>query len=138
VALLLALAVGPPLVEPQPSSGEVAALLLIKQVLDPLGTVLSAWRPGRGAPCNWPGIFCDDSNRVRAIDIWERTIPGVRLSGRLPGAVLLRRLPALTYIGLVETGGLTGTLPADWSQVPQLQAIFLMGNSLTGGWRLWC
>lgn len=133
VALLLALVVGPPPVVPQPSSSEVAALLLIKQVLDPPGTVLKSWQPGRGAPCNWPGVVCDDSSRVTAIDIWERTIPRVRLTGRLPGASLLRRLPALTYIGLVETGGLSGTLPADWSQLPELQAVFVMGNSLTGG-----
>jgi hypothetical protein len=112
----------------------VAALLAIKRVLDPPGTALKDWQPGSNNPCAWTGIVCDrTSQRVRMIgsDDPSATTAAVELSGQLPGGALLRRLPALKTIGLDDTG-VGGTLPEDWSQLVQLEGIYLNGNALTG------
>lgn len=115
------------------SSSEVAALLAIKAVLDPPGAALRDWVPGSANPCHWKGVGCDRSKRLVALQLWDVAAnkPVVRLSGRLPSGALLRRLPALNTINLHSTG-VGGTLPEDYSQLSQLQILYLSNNALTG------
>jgi hypothetical protein len=116
------------------SSDEVAALLAIKRVIDPPGTALADWKAGAGAPCNWTGVVCEEGPQsVSRLVFWSNTDqqPLVKLSGKLPSGALLRRLPNLISIAWDSTG-VSGTLPADWSQLTQLGAAGLSGNALEG------
>jgi hypothetical protein len=117
---------------------EVAALLAIKRVFDPPGTVLRDWQAGAANPCNWTGIICDaDSKRVTAINFWDPVAdrPRVQLSGQLPSGALLRRLPGLVTLGLSWIG-VGGPLPEDWSQLVQLEEVYVDWNRLTGKYGL--
>jgi hypothetical protein len=113
---------------------EMAALLAIKRVLDPPGTSLIDWQPGSPSPCTWIGLECDTGEqRVTYINFLDAAGKrNVKLSGQLPSAALLRRLPALVYISMSSTG-VGGPLPDDWSQLKQLEEIQLFYNNLTGG-----
>jgi hypothetical protein len=121
------------------SAEEVAALLAIKQVLDPAGTGTKDWQPGSSSACGWIGVTCDASGgRVTFLRSYtfKSLDPPVgdfrQLSGRLPSGALLRRLPALKGIDW-PNATLTGSLPSDWSQLTQLVGISLDDNELTGG-----
>jgi hypothetical protein len=118
-------------------SDEVAALLAIKRVLDPPGTALKDWQPSSTSPCRWTGVTCDaGGKRVTRIDLgWDAATrkPRVQLSGRLPSGALLRRLPALVYLAFDSTG-VSGSLPEDWSQLRQLEEVYLTSNKLSGGY----
>jgi hypothetical protein len=127
---------GPVGVVPSSSpADEVAALLAIKRVLDPPGTALTDWQPGRSTACGWTGVTCDASSKqVTRIDFWNADPKAkLKLSGQLPSGALLRRLPGLVTFG-VEGTGVGGPLPEDWSQLRQLEELFVVGNMLTGGW----
>jgi hypothetical protein len=113
---------------------EVAALLAIKRVLDPPGTALQDWQPGSPSPCSWTGITCDaGSKQVTRINFFhpESDNAKVQLSGQLPSGALLRRLPGLVVMSLTSTG-VGGPLPEDWSQLGQLEEVYLSRNKLTG------
>jgi hypothetical protein len=114
---------------------EMAALLAIKHVLDPSGTTLIDWQPGRVTACDWMGVICDDRRqRVMGIGLVGGRYGASRidLTGRLPGGAQLRRLPALLSVSIGNTTRLAGSLPPDWSQLTQLESIVLSDNSLTG------
>jgi hypothetical protein len=114
---------------------EVRVLMAIKRMLDPCGCSLTDWNLDSASPCGWTGIICDTaSGRVTQIYNWDDTWKRSRLelSGQLPSGALLARLPALVAVVLLETKGLTGPLPEDWSQLTQLRIVTLSGNSLTG------
>jgi hypothetical protein len=117
-------------------SDEVAALLAIKRVLDPPGIALKDWQPGSTTPCRWTGVTCDaGGKRVTRIDLgWDAATRKVRvqLSGQLPSGALLRRLPALVYLAFDRTS-VSGLLPDDWSQLRQLEEMYLTANKLSGG-----
>jgi hypothetical protein len=116
------------------SRDEVAALLAIKRVLDPPGTALKDWQPGSATPCSWTGVTCDNgSKRVTDINFWDVAAQKVkvRLSGQLPSGALLRRLPGLVMMSLSRTG-VGGPLPEDWSQLRQLEEVYMNHNKLTG------
>jgi hypothetical protein len=112
---------------------EVAALLAIKRVLDPV-TALGDWQPGSTTACGWAGVKCNPQKKVAEIQITASSGGGgrVELAGRLPSSAPLRRLPALKSLSIVNTL-LQGTLPEDWSLLRQLEYIYLGGNALTGG-----
>jgi hypothetical protein len=123
------------------AADEIAALLAIKRVLDPPGTALTEWRPGSATACGWAGVVCRPDKKVAGIFLLpnpaavahgEHDFVQLRLTGRLPSSVLLRRLPALDFIRISNTS-LQGSLPQDWSLLTRLHAIELMDNALTGG-----
>jgi hypothetical protein len=117
------------------SRGQVAALLAIKRVMDWSGTALQDWQPRSTNPCRWTGVMCSvDGKQVTGISFWDvaASQAKVQLSGQLPSAALLRRLPGLVYIELQGTG-VGGTLPEDWSQLKQLEYLILIDNKLSGG-----
>lgn len=107
---------------------QAAALLRIKAHIDTSGA-LKDWKIDAGATgatyCSWPGVSCDTSRQVIAIVIsgWWNLTSG--LKGKLPPATAFQGLSSLTGITIGRQPGITGTLPADWSQLRRLQIIWL-------------
>jgi hypothetical protein len=135
IALPIVLAPAPrpgPAQGPRPPPGEVAALLDIKKVLDPPGTVLTDWQPGSADPCGWVGVYCA-ANKETVVRLDFLTIAGRKFEGRLPTGALLQRLPALKAFALYWVLSAGGPLPPDWSQLTRLVEITLLSNHLTGG-----
>jgi hypothetical protein len=120
-------------------SDEVAALQAIKRVLDPTGTAFKRiWQPGSTNHCRWIGVTCDASGkRVTKIDFYSPAAKQakIQLFGRLPSGAMLRRLPALVLVDLSGTG-VGGELPEDWSQLTQLEEMYLSNNQLSGECRI--
>ncbi|KAF6244013.1 hypothetical protein COO60DRAFT_121768 [Scenedesmus sp. NREL 46B-D3] len=119
-----------------PASGDpqLEALLRVKAAVDSAG-VLRDWTRAGGASgryCRWKGVVCTKgTTSVYLINIW--TGSGIQgLKGTLPPAAAFAGLGGLTKIGISDQPGITGTLPADWSRMAQLQDIRLADNSLTG------
>jgi hypothetical protein len=113
---------------------EVRALMAIKRVLAPVGRGLQDWQLDSPTPCSWTGVVCKEgAQSVTKLLFWRSADqqPLVKLSGKLPSAALLRRLPKLVSISFDSTG-VSGTLPADWSQLTQLRVAALSGNALEG------
>jgi hypothetical protein len=89
---------------------------------------------GSPTPCSWTGVACDaGGKRVTVINFWDTAAnkAKVQLSGQLPNAALLRRLPGLVFLSVHGTG-VGGGLPEDWSQLRQLEEVYLSSNTLTG------
>ena len=103
---------------------------------------------GPESECDWAGILCDESNKIRSIDIH-----GQGIQGTLPDS--FTRLPYLQTIAIQWnnfTGPLppqfglmkhlihlemhynqfTGTFPATWSNARNLQLVNIANNRLTG------
>lgn len=102
---------------------QVAALLRIKAHIDTDG-VLQGWYAAAGANnsyCSWTGVSCTTSGQVSALQIWSAQT--TRLKGKLPPAAAFQGLSSLTTFALAEQPGISGTLPADWSRLQQLQDI---------------
>lgn len=114
------------------SDAQLEALLSIKTFIDKTG-VLQWWSKAAGANgsyCDWQQINCNNGSVVDVI-LW--TGSGVEgLQGSLPPADALQGLTQLTTLNIGGQHGITGTLPADWGQLQQLQQIILVNGSLTG------
>ncbi|KAF6260274.1 hypothetical protein COO60DRAFT_907568 [Scenedesmus sp. NREL 46B-D3] len=113
---------------------QLEALLAVKASVDSAG-VLLGWTRANGASsgyCKWKGVVCTKgTTSVYWINIG--TGPGIQgLKGTLPPAAAFAGLSALTEVNISDQPGITGTLPADWSRMMQLQDIKLKNNSLTG------
>ena len=74
--------------------------------------------------CEWAGIFCDDFEQVRAIDLTAQVIQGT-----LP--VELSHLSFLQGISL-GWNEFEGTIPSEYGNIKQLLELELHYNSLTG------
>ncbi|WIA14567.1 hypothetical protein OEZ85_003084 [Tetradesmus obliquus] len=114
------------------SDPQVAALLRIKGHIDTT-EVLKDWSVAAGttsAYCAWTGVSCDGNMQVTAIEIWSVHTTG--LKGELPPAAAFEGLNSLTAFTLSQQPGITGTLPADWSQLRQLQDVRVSETSLYG------
>ena len=119
-----------------PTAPQLRALLALKSALDRTNT-LTSWTPARGvnggfcstfAGVGFPGIKCDAGKNVIDINLYQ-----MNLSGTLPPAEVLVGLPRLIALDFSETG-IRGMLPANWSQLVQLEDIRMSGNELlTGG-----
>eukprot|EP00775_Hariotina_reticulata_P015368 gene15368-biopygen16523 len=115
---------------------QLESLLRIKRSIDRAG-VLKSWSRQAGQDkgyCrnNWVGVSCsDDGQVVYKLSLGNNIIQG-RLQGQLPPASAFRGLPGLKWFAIYQQPGMVGTLPADWSNLLQLQDVWLSNNSLTG------
>lgn len=113
---------------------QAAALLRIKAQMDTSG-VLTSWKIEPGATgatyCSWTGVSCSSNKQVTAVGLWS--FHTTSLQGKLPPATAFQGLSSLTAIYLAEQPGITGTLPADWSLLRQLQVIWLADLGTRGG-----
>ena len=106
---------------------QLDALLSIKRAIDP-SNKLSWWRRESGANggyCKWAGVKCDASKDV--IEVF----PVTGLKGDLPDVHSLLALPKLVSINFWHNH-VQGTLPADWSNLANLQELVLRFNMLSG------
>jgi hypothetical protein len=110
---------------------QLEALLRIKEAVDTTG-VLQAWdraAGGDGGYCNWPGVQCSSQRKVQSVTFNSTTVPGEDgLQGTLPPAAAFSGLDSLTSIVFLDQFSITGTLPADWSTLQQLQVIFIVNG----------
>jgi hypothetical protein len=88
----------------------------------------------KGGFCNWKGVLCTNgTSTVYSINIWYETLKGITgLRGKLPPASAFQGLSNLTSITIGDQAGITGTLPADWSRLQQMEELWLGNNGLTG------
>jgi hypothetical protein len=78
-------------------------------------------------PANWSRVMKDiEQNHV------SQEIDVTGLKGTLPPAAAFAGLPQLTCIAIADQAGISGTLPADWSRLKQLQEVRLFNNSISG------
>jgi hypothetical protein len=109
---------------------QAAALLCIKSSVDTTG-VLQRWTLEAGANggyCQWAGVSCT-GGKVNSIDL-RRDTGAKTLRGVLPPAAAFTGLDGLARFALTRQPGISGTLPADWSQLQQLQDVRLSANAL--------
>ncbi|WIA42784.1 hypothetical protein OEZ86_008723 [Tetradesmus obliquus] len=111
------------------SDPQLEALLRVKAATDTTGK-REEWRRTAGvagAYCKWRGVACiDGTHTVYKIHIHDG------LTGTLPHAAAFDGLAGLTEIDISHQPGISGTVPADWSRLSQLQDIRVANNSLTG------
>ncbi|KAK9929656.1 hypothetical protein M0R45_026746 [Rubus argutus] len=90
---------------------------------DPLGA-LNGWDSSTpAAPCDWRGVFCDNSSRVS-----ELRLPRLQLGGRLSDHLAkLRMLAKQPPLQLLQQHHTLFAL-----RCTRLRAVFLQNNSLTG------
>ncbi|EER90858.1 hypothetical protein BDA96_01G089300 [Sorghum bicolor] len=110
-----------------------SALLQIKNAF-PAVELLQQWSPDSGGPnhCSWPGVTCDSSSRVVALEVLSpsrRSGHGRELAGELPAAVgLLAELKEVSF----PLHGLRGEIPGEIWRLEKLEVVNLPGNSLRG------
>lgn len=116
----------------EPADPQLDALLQFKNAIDKDG-VLKGWNTNSGANrgyCKWKGVECKDG-KVTFLQI--STDKGHHgLKGTLPPASALAGLTSLTVIGLHNQTGVSGSVPADWGALVQLEEIVAVNLSLTG------
>jgi hypothetical protein len=89
--------------------------------------------------CSWRGVSCstDPSTGTRQVQalLLSSSIssaPVEGLKGRLPPASALKLLPALTTVHVSGQPGVSGPVPASWSELSQLEDVRLHENDLNG------
>jgi hypothetical protein len=95
---------------------QLAALLQLRDALDPGGRALGGWTRAAGAGggfCKFPGVACDAALAVFKVQLVAP--PGLG-GGRLPPAAALKGLPHLNELTLAACG-LRGTIPSDYAQL---------------------
>ncbi|CAN8302859.1 unnamed protein product [Cochlearia groenlandica] len=83
------------------------------------------WNTTQSSPCSWPGVTCDDGDRVTVL-----RLPGVSLSGNIPEGIF-GNLTNLRTLSL-RLNALTGSLPSDLSLCSDLRHVYLQGNRFSG------
>lgn len=83
------------------------------------------WNASASA-CTWVGVVCDDSKSF----VFALRLPGVGLVGPIP-ANTLGRLNRLRVMSL-RSNRLSGSLPADFSNLTFLRSLYLQDNELSG------
>ena len=114
---------------------QLEALLKVKASIDKTG-VLKTWKRSsgfNGGYCDWGDtVICDDQQNVVKLELDKKG-----LQGTLPSGQTLSGLPMLLDIFMAKNE-ITGTLPADWGILKQLEVIYLNTNKLQGtypeGW----
>lgn len=109
-----------PFAEPDLASDRAALLALRSAV----GGRTLLWNANLPSPCSWVGVQCEE-NRVTAL-----RLPGVALSGQIPGGVLgnLTKLRTLS----LRLNTLSGQLPSDLASCVDLRNLYVQGNQFSG------
>ncbi|XP_061362635.1 probable inactive receptor kinase At1g48480 [Gastrolobium bilobum] len=102
---------------------ERAALLTLRSAV---GGRTLLWNATFATPCNWGGVKCNSNNT----HVVELHLPGVALSGELPGGVF-SNLVHLRTLSL-RFNALSGNLPADLAACVGLRNLYLQQNLLSG------
>ncbi|KAI9117433.1 hypothetical protein K1719_011599 [Acacia pycnantha] len=84
------------------------------------------WNASNSA-CNWFGVECDASRSF----VFSLRLPGVGLVGKIPPNTI-GRLTQLRVLSL-HSNGLSGEIPADFSNLTLLRNLYLQDNQLSGG-----
>ncbi|KAI8465939.1 MAG: hypothetical protein J3K34DRAFT_486177 [Monoraphidium minutum] len=103
------------------------SLFKLQAAADPAGAL--PWAPAAAAGlayCNFEGVNCDKWGNVLIINTG-----GAELRGTLPPAAALVNLKQLKIFE-AASANLTGTLPADWSALRQLEEVVLPYGRLQG------
>ncbi|KAF2597900.1 hypothetical protein F2Q68_00008032 [Brassica cretica] len=101
------------------------ALLSWKSQLNISGNALSSWNAAASNPCKWVGIKCNARGQVSEIQLQV-----MDFQGPLPSTDL-RRLKSLTSLSLTSVN-LTGSIPKELGDLPELEVLDLADNSLSG------
>lgn len=83
------------------------------------------WNASASA-CDWVGVKCDASRAF----VYSLRLPAVGLVGRVPPDTI-GRLTQLRILSL-RSNGLTGEIPADFSNLTFLRSLYLQNNDLSG------
>ncbi|BAT76414.1 hypothetical protein LR48_Vigan01g264300 [Vigna angularis] len=83
------------------------------------------WNASASA-CDWVGVKCDDSRSF----VYSLRLPAVDLVGPVPSATI-GRLSQLRILSL-RSNGLTGEIPADFSNLTFLRNLYLQNNQFSG------
>lgn len=144
------------------SAAEVAALRAFYEALNGARWKYKRGWLGRGAPCSWRGVICDNSTgAVTGLDVHANTLYGMNakpLSGTLPSQLALLTslqtlylhsnslsgtlpselglLTSLSYLGIPATAhslsSLSGTVPSELGLLTSLSDLYLHSSSLSG------
>ncbi|KAJ0267011.1 Leucine-rich repeat receptor-like serine/threonine-protein kinase RGI4 [Hirschfeldia incana] len=101
------------------------ALLSWKSQLNISGDALSSWKAAQSNPCKWVGIRCNARGQVSEIQLQV-----MDFQGPLPATNLLQ-LKSLTSLRLTSVN-LTGLIPKELGDLPELEVLDLADNSLSG------
>ncbi|CAN6994359.1 unnamed protein product [Brassica oleracea var. botrytis] len=101
------------------------ALLSWKSQLNISGNALSSWNAAASNPCKWVGIKCNARGQVSEIQLQV-----MDFQSPLP-ATDLRRLKSLSSLSLTSVN-LTGSIPKELGDLPELEVLDLADNSLSG------
>ncbi|URD93918.1 LRR receptor-like serine threonine-protein kinase [Musa troglodytarum] len=82
------------------------------------------WNASDSSPCNWPGITCNDADRVTGINLAESNINGEIFPN-------FHLLPELTHLDL-SSNTIGGSLPADLNKCSALEHLNLSANVIAG------
>ncbi|RID78858.1 hypothetical protein BRARA_A01642 [Brassica rapa] len=96
-----------------------------KSQLNISGDTLSSWNVADASPCNWVGVKCNHEGEVSEIQL-----KGFDLQG-FPPVTILRSLKSLTSLTLSSLN-LTGVIPKEIGDFPELKVLDLSDNSLSG------
>ncbi|KAG6589887.1 putative inactive receptor kinase, partial [Cucurbita argyrosperma subsp. sororia] len=109
-------------VQSEPSADKEALLDFFNKV--PHGPRLQ-WNASASA-CTWVGVVCDATQSF----VFALRLPAVGLLGPIPAGTL-GRLNRLRVLSL-RSNGISGGLPADFSNLTFLRSLFLQDNELSG------
>ncbi|RWW56594.1 hypothetical protein BHE74_00036672 [Ensete ventricosum] len=118
-----------------PVSGQAISAATDREVLLRLKDYLEAnnpihqgayarWNASDSSPCNWPGITCNDADRVTGVNLAESNITG----GIFPNFHLLT---GLTHLDL-SSNTIGGPVPDDLNKCSALEHLSLSNNVISG------
>ncbi|CAO2201897.1 unnamed protein product [Urochloa humidicola] len=127
--LLLLLAVAAlPGTAAQDLAGDRAALVALRNALDPTGRLLP-WDTTAATPCGWRGVACNQT-QSGVLRVVELRVPGKSLIGTIPPGTI-GNLTALRKLSL-RHNGISGEIPADIANCGVLRTLSLRNNRFAG------
>ena len=84
------------------------------------------WDPQSSTCCTWFGVTCDPTNKF----ITDLSLQNVMIPLELPEA--WANLSQIAFIAFGDAPKLTGTLPAQWGRLDQLEALYIFRTGISG------